>query len=299
MENGKNMNENTTELVERPQNEKKSAFNRIFTIVQIVLIVICVVASIFIIINPGRYTKNPDDCRTGMMVVMSDSMEPTIKSNDIIFGKDVPEGILDLGTVVTFAMQNNQGYYLDTHRIVGYYCTYKDAEDKVQLARVYRVKGEMENAADLLEMYPNYTIEGYITRGDKYTLMYGATIENPTIYTEDGSRVDGNDDPGVREFDDILAVWGGKRIGGVGSVIKFLQKPIAFALVILLPLVLLFAYNIFLIVKMVIADKTKKAREAALAEVESKQIDEEEIKRKAIEEYLASLKKQEDESSKK
>ena len=293
MENGKNMNESINQLVEQPKNEKKSAFNRIFTIVQIVLIVICVVASIFIIINPGRYTKDPGDCRTGMMVVMSDSMEPTIKSNDIIFGKDVPEGILDLGTVVTFAMQNNQGYYLDTHRIVGYYCTYKDAEDKVFTARVYRVEGEMENAADLLEMYPNYTIEGYITRGDKYTLMYGATIENPTIYTEDGSRVDGNDDPGVREFDDILAVWGGKRIGGVGSVIKFLQKPIAFALVILLPLVLLFAYNIFLIVKMIIQDKTEKARAAALEEAKSVQIDEEEIKRKAIEEYLASLEKKE------
>ena len=66
-----------------------------------------------------------------------------------------------------------------------------------------------------------------------------------------------------------------------------------FGLIILLPLVLLFAYNIFLIVKMVIADKTEKARKEALEEAKKNVIDEEEIKRKAIEEYLASLEKKE------
>ena len=58
-------------------------------------------------------------------------------------------------------------------------------------------------------------------------------------------------------------------------------------------MVLLFGYNIFLIVKMIIADKTEKVKKEALEVAKSQVIDEEEIKRKAIEEYLASLEKKE------
>ena len=274
---------------------KQKIVNRVVTGVQIFLILICVVASIFIIANPGGYAENPEDCKTGMMVVMTDSMEPTIKTNDIIFGAEVPEGILDLGTVVTFAKKMNGGYILDTHRIVAYGCTYKDDDGVTKEKRFYYVKGEMENVDDIPE---GYTFARYITRGDKYTFENGGTEDNYCLYTvdENGEKIINTqwDDKDMIFQEDVLAVWSGRRIGGVGSVIKFLQKPLMFALVILLPLVLLFGYNIFLIVKMVIAEKTKKAREAAIAEASANQIDEEEIKRRAIEEYLASLKKQEE-----
>ena len=93
---------------------------------------------------------------------------------------------------------------------------------------------------------------------------------------------------------DVLAVWEGGKIGFVGTVVKFLQDPLAFGLIILLPLVLLFAYNVFLIVKMIIADKTAKAKEEALKLVEASKLDEEEIKRRAIEEFLAAQKKSEE-----
>ena len=72
--------------------------------------------TIFIIINPSRYRSKAEDCNTDAMVVMTDSMDPTISANDIIFGKDVPDGVLPLGTVVTFAVKSNEGYYLNTHR---------------------------------------------------------------------------------------------------------------------------------------------------------------------------------------
>ena len=285
------MSEVEIEEVKEEKKDKKNLVNLIFTIVQIVLIVVCVIASIFIIINPSRYRAKAEDCNTDMMVVMSDSMEPTISVNDIIFGKDVPDGILPLGTVVTYAVKSNQGYYLNTHRIVGYVYYYLNDKGENVSAKAYYVKGEFEDASDLEE---GWTLLGYVTRGDKYTLELGASLDDCRIYDENNNLVTSKDDAGYRSLDgDVLAVWEGGKIGFIGTVVKFLQDPLAFGLIILLPLVLLFAYNIFLIVKMIIADKTAKAREEALNEVRATQLDEEEIKRKAIEEYLASIKKDE------
>lgn len=280
---------------EKELTKRQRIVNKIFTGFQILLIIICVIFSIIIISNPGGYAENPKDCKTGMMVVMSDSMEPTFNTDDIIFGDDVPEGVLPLGTVVTFAVKSNHGYYLDTHRIVGYLCNYS-GEGNTHFQKFYYVEGEFENVADIPE---GYNFFKYVTRGDKYTLEFGATLDDCRIYVvdEEGnktSQIDYSKDDSTNLLrSDILAVWSGSRIGGVGSVIKFLQKPVAFFLVILIPLLLLFGYNIFLLVKMIIAEKTRNAREAAIAEVSANQIDEEEIKRKAIEEYLASLKKEE------
>ena len=277
--------------VKKENKDKSSLVNLIFTIVQIVLIVVCVVASIFIIINPSRYRAKAEDCNTSVMVVMSDSMEPTISTNDIIFGKDVPDGILPLGTVVTFAVKSNEGYYLNTHRIVGYRYEYINENNEPKQGNIYYIKDKVENENDL---DPNWEILGYVTRGDKYTEQYCESWDDFNIY-ENGEIVYAKDDAGFRKLDgDVLAVWDGGKIGFIGTVVKFLQDPLTFGLFILLPLVLLFAYNIYLIVKMIIADKTAKAREEALKEVRASQLDEEEIKRRAIEEYLASINKKEE-----
>lgn len=275
--------------------KRQRIVNLVFTIIQIVLIVICVTASIFIIANPGGYAEDPADCNTSIMVVMSDSMEPTIETSDIIFGKKVPEGVLELGTVVTFAVKNYEGYYLNTHRIVGYYCLYVNGEQS-RYEKLYL--GDVSSYQDFVAKYPNHTLLGYVTRGDKYTFENNATLEDPRIWAKDSEGNDyvvtSKDDPGYLSIADkeVLAVWEGGKIGFVGKLVKFLQDPLWFALIILLPLVLLFGYNVFLIVKMIIADKTEKARKLALEEAKSNQIDEEEIKRKAIEEYLAKLEKE-------
>ena len=291
------MEEMKKENVEKKEPEltkRQRIVNLVMTIVQIVLVIVCVTASIFIITNPGGYAENPEDCNTNIMVVMTDSMEPTIATSDIIFGKDVPDGVLELGTVVTFAVKTYDGYYLNTHRIIGYYYSYK-VEEKTEYGKVY--KGDISSYQDFASKHGDYTLLGYVTRGDKYTFEYGATLDDTRIFSKDANGEEflntSLDDFGVLKQDDIVAVWGGKKLNKVGSVVEFLQKPVAFGLIILLPLVLLFAYNIFLIVKMIIADKTEKAKAAALEELKNNQIDEEEIKRKAIEEYLASLKKEE------
>lgn len=88
---------------------------------------------------------------------------------------------------------------------------------------------------------------------------------------------------------DIKGVYVGK-LAGVGSVVFWLQDPTHFFLVIMLPLILLLLYNAYIVVRLIIDYKLKKQREQlAVATTEgSAPLDEEEIKRRAIEEYLKS-----------
>lgn len=114
------------------------------------------------------------------------------------------------------------------------------------------------------------------------------TVGESTVFVTKGD----NAPAGVTEnvyAKDVLAVYKNK-IGGFGKAIFWLQTPLNFFLVIMIPLILLFIANGYYFVKMIIslklkkalADKEKKEDEAALAE--------EEIKKKAIEDYIANQK---------
>ena len=90
---------------------------------------------------------------------------------------------------------------------------------------------------------------------------------------------------------DIAGVYIGK-LPGVGSAVFWLQDPTHFFLVIMLPLILLLLYNAFLVVRFVIDAKLKKQREQLVgtaAAADAPVLDEEEIKRRAIEEYLSKM----------
>lgn len=106
----------------------------------------------------------------------------------------------------------------------------------------------------------------YITRGDA----------NPEDRTET-----------INPFK-VLAVYK-YHLKGVGGAINWLQEPTNFLLVIVIPLILLFVYNIVMFVRMLMQAKIAKVKETDGAAV----LDEEEIKRRAIEEYLAGQKTEE------
>lgn len=78
----------------------------------------------------------------------------------------------------------------------------------------------------------------------------------------------------------VVAVYN-YHLKGVGSAISWLQDSTHFLLVIVLPLGLLFIWNIVMFVRMLMQWKMEKAGKTT-------QLDEEEIKRRAIEEFLAS-----------
>ena len=78
------------------------------------------------------------------------------------------------------------------------------------------------------------------------------------------------------------------KLGGVGNVISFLRSSLGFFLCIVLPLILFFLYELYNFITILVTERQKKAAAGAVA------IDEEEIKRRAIEEYLAKQKDEEE-----
>lgn len=101
---------------------------------------------------------------------------------------------------------------------------------------------------------------GFKTKGDNNLIQDGYTVTYADVI-------------GVANEDD--------RIGGLGAVIGFLQSSLGFFLCIVLPLVIFFIYELYRFIKLMLEEKGKKA-----APLSAEQ--EEEIKRRAIEEYLKS-----------
>ena len=87
---------------------------------------------------------------------------------------------------------------------------------------------------------------------------------------------------------DIMAVYS-FHINGLGSALSWIRDGYHFIFVIIIPLGVLLIYNIYLVAQIVVESKMKKAKEAAAESAKQAalaSIDEEEIKRRAIEEYL-------------
>ena len=338
----------------KKESKKDKIINIVFTVLQVVMILVCVIFSITMISssNNYRFTEAQDVKADGLMIVVTDSMEPTFEMKSLISGKAVSEDvvkgetILDLTTRVTFAkkMYSADGsYYIPvTHRIIGY--GYKiSGEDAV---RKYFYHGEKEYAKVSTS---NWQFQYYITAGDKYLIEahnYGdytvinnadgtsghdgkqlyrieangdlAALNYQTIddlhddyrvYGYDMQEIDGQqyaivNDSEIMDFKGYEITYASNIVGVVksekgsnfiGNILYWLREPSwHFVVVIIVPLLLLFGYNVYLIIRMIIEDKQKKAREEAKQEVLA---DQEEIKRKAIEEYLASLKEKENSES--
>lgn len=81
-------------------------------------------------------------------------------------------------------------------------------------------------------------------------------------------------------LDDIEAIWTGKRIGGVGSALNFLRSSTGFLVCIVLPLAAFFIYE--LVIMIITINKIRNKGKKQITKE-----DEELIKQRAIEEYLA------------
>lgn len=108
----------------------------------------------------------------------------------------------------------------------------------------------------------------YVTKGD-----------NPETNTAADAPVPVNN---------VVCKWDGTRIGVVGGAIAFLQTSTGFLLLIVLPLVVFFVYELYLFIKTLLEVKKKEQKNSGISAEE-----EEEIKRKAIEEYLRQQKAEE------
>jgi signal peptidase len=82
-------------------------------------------------------------------------------------------------------------------------------------------------------------------------------------------------------FTDVIGVYNGNKLAGIGGVLDFLRSSTGFFLIIVLPMALFFLYEVYNLVKIIMAHKIKVAKEGAISSEQ-----EEEIKRLAIQEYL-------------
>lgn len=103
------------------------------------------------------------------------------------------------------------------------------------------------------------SVKYYRTQGDNYEYSKGITEE---VYA---SR--------------IIAVYTGKKIGGIGAVFTGLRKPVVFGLCIVLPLAAFFVYELIIFIKTAVSVKNDGKKMIS-------QADEELIKQRAIEEYI-------------
>ena len=92
----------------------------------------------------------------------------------------------------------------------------------------------------------------------------------------------------------IVAVYNGAKIGGMGSFIAYLQTSTGFFLVILLPMIIFFIYQAVRVVINIISYNKEKALKKAQEAIANSDLTEEQ-KQKAIEEYLAQQAAKEEE----
>ena len=108
------------------------------------------------------------------------------------------------------------------------------------------------------------TVDSYVTQGDN----------TETNVAEDKEPV---------RWQYVICKWTGKKVANIGGFISFLQKPKGFLILIVLPLILVFLYQLYVFIKTLIDVRNKnKPQESHGISAE----EEEAIKQKAIEEYI-------------
>lgn len=113
------------------------------------------------------------------------------------------------------------------------------------------------NTHRIVEVYVegiNFT--NYVTQGDHNTLPDGVydsvTQTNDNVAMPDGYVV---------KAIDVLGKWNGNKIGGVGNMLLFLQTRVGFFVVIILPLIAFFLYELVRFILVVLSLKGKKTED--------------------------------------
>ena len=96
----------------------------------------------------------------------------------------------------------------------------------------------------------------YVTQGDHNLLPDGA-YDEVTHGNDNVAKPDGY----VVSSIDVLGKWNGHKIGGVGNALEFLQTRVGFFVVIILPLIAFFLYELVRFVMVVLSLKGKKSED--------------------------------------
>lgn len=244
--------------MEKKQESKASKIiNIVVMTIEIIVIIAGIALSIAVITGSKSTTRELGD-GYNITVVLSNSMDGDVKdykiksfkAGDLVIVKKLEASevrSLEIGDVATYLGVVNGEYQLVTHRVVG-----KELREDINVL-YYETRGDAE-AEVLKKTYPEGQMQGVV----KFV------------------------------------------IPKLGYVVNWFQQSKNFLFAVVIPLAALLIYNIIIFVKMVMNAKLKKLEEKNKQDIENakKQLilelgggdaaeKEEEIKRKAIEEYLA------------
>ena len=136
---------------------KSSVGHRVFTVIGIVLCVILIpilVINVTLIIR--SYTNKDDVPSIGgifPLIVLTDSMDPVIKSGDLIVCRQADTSSLAVGDVIAFFDPAGNGTSIVTHRII------EITEEDGVLA--FRTKGDANNTEDRLAVKADKVVGTY------------------------------------------------------------------------------------------------------------------------------------------
>lgn len=237
-----------TKKAEKPMSKGTKALNIALVVLQVAIVIVAIAFSVSILLSTG-YESNTDFGKSSirLMPVLTDSM-----AGD-------KEDSFKAGDLII--VKSAEKVDLSTLK-VGDIITYLDNVGGDLQFVTHRIIDIKES-----EMSSGTVIREYITRGDAED---PDTAIAKTLYAGD-----------------IKGVYVGK-LAGVGSAVFWLQDPTHFFLVIMLPLILLLLYNAYLVVRIIMEAKLKKQREQLIGATSEGAVilDEEEIKRRAVEEYI-------------
>lgn len=170
---------------------------------------------------------------------------------------------LNVGDLIFSKVENNRTKPYEVGDIVSFYIEI-DGESRLNTHRII----------DIVKDNETYF---YKTKGDN-------ELTNPDADAE------------LKTSDQIIAIYTGTKIPGIGNFFSFIRTQLGFFLVILLPMILFFVYQAIRVIMNIIAYNKEKAAEEAAAAVANSDLTEEQ-KQRAIEEYLAKQKAQESETA--
>jgi signal peptidase len=140
-----------------------------------------------------------------------------------------------------------------------------------------------------------YIIKDGVKEVNTHRITAVIVIEGMTKYQTKGDSENALIDEGLISGGDILAVWTGRRIVGVGTVLSYLNTTSGFFICIMIPVILLFLYQGYRFIRNLMSYNAERAKQIA---IETAGELTEEQKKKAVEEYLASLKAEKEKEEK-
>lgn len=217
------------------------------------LLVICILiisACILTLSLTSQDTGSPNIFGYTLNTIQTASMEPEMYAGDLVIGRNTPDA--DNYSVGDIVFFQSSVYS-------------EEEQTEILAVKCHRiVKIKEENG-----------LTKYLTKGDNNEV---SDIETDGWLTSDKIL-------GIYETEG----YKGTKIEGLGSVIDFLQSFWGFFFVIVLPMILFFIYELIRVIMNMVAYTKEKALVAAAEAAQSAELTEAQ-KQKAIEEYLASQK---------